>query len=246
MQHESKREKNRRDLIEDLKSSIDKIGRLYPILEDFYGNVIDGQHRLEADEKWPKMRLNSVRTEKDRILARLISNVCRRTVQAKEKRIMLSELGEILLEEGMQPGEISKAIVELTGMSYRWVMKYLPEKFKDYYQSERASLAARHAAQREWLKPLKPGDKLVEVTKYVNTKFALYMVNLCFHKKIERTAQLLNTTPDIFIQSVIEEKIKEIQSFYRMDIETLRRAPPRRKKMAMPRKYYQVSQAPSL
>lgn len=135
------------DLVENLKSSILKVGRLYPVLEDYYGNIIDGQHRLKADKGWPRIRLENVKTERDRIIVRLISNACRRSVSAKEKTEMLDKLGEIMLEEGVKPGEISKKIAEETGMSYRWVMKYLPEKYKDKSQSEKASSAARCAAR---------------------------------------------------------------------------------------------------
>jgi len=42
-------------------------------------------------------------------------------------------------------------------MSYRWVMKYLPGRFKDDSQSARASSAARRAAKvRKLLEFLKP------------------------------------------------------------------------------------------
>ena len=50
-------------VISGLKASSERVGRLYPILLDKHGNVIDGRHRLEADEKWPKIRLENVETE---------------------------------------------------------------------------------------------------------------------------------------------------------------------------------------
>ena len=50
-------------VVSDLKASSERVGRLYPILLDKHGNVIDGMHRLAADESWPKMRLENVETE---------------------------------------------------------------------------------------------------------------------------------------------------------------------------------------
>jgi hypothetical protein len=53
-----------------LKASSERVRRLYPILLDRHGNVIDGRHRLAADENWPKMRLEHVKTEEDMLVAR--------------------------------------------------------------------------------------------------------------------------------------------------------------------------------
>ena len=68
---------SRRRVILDLKALSKHVGKLYPILLDRHGNVIDGRHRLAADESWPKIRLEHIETEEDRLLARLITNVCR-------------------------------------------------------------------------------------------------------------------------------------------------------------------------
>ena len=129
-----------------LKSSAERIGQLYPILVDYHGNIIDEEHRFGVDEKWRTVRLEHIRTEKDRLVARVVSNTVRRSVPSKEKTELLKRLGEIYLNEGVKPGKIAYKIAEETGMSYRWVMKYLPDRFKDSAQSERASSAARCAA----------------------------------------------------------------------------------------------------
>lgn len=120
-----------KSVISDLKASSERVGRLYPILLNKHGNVIDGRHRLEADENWPKIRLENVETEEQRLVARLISNVCRRQVPAAEKSEILEKLGEIYLSQGVKPGKIAYKIAVTTGMSYRWVMKYLPDKPKE-------------------------------------------------------------------------------------------------------------------
>jgi hypothetical protein len=44
----------------------------------------------------------------------------------------LQELGELHVKAGVKPGaELASKISEETGMSYRWVMKYLPDNFKE-------------------------------------------------------------------------------------------------------------------
>lgn len=116
--------------ISDLRLSSQRVGRLYPVLLDKEGNMIDGQHRLAADADWPKIRLDYITSERERLLARLISNVCRRTVPPEEKSEMLERLGRIYLGQGERPGKLAYRIAVETGMSYRWVMKYLPNDMK--------------------------------------------------------------------------------------------------------------------
>jgi ParB-like chromosome segregation protein Spo0J len=116
--------------VSDLKHSSERVGRLYPVLLDKQGNIIDGRHRLAADTDWPAIRLDHISSEKERLLARLVSNVYRRTVSASEKRETLERLGRIYIEEGEKQGKLAHRIAEDTGMSYRWVMKYLPEHLK--------------------------------------------------------------------------------------------------------------------
>jgi len=64
-------------------------------------------------------------------------NTVRRSVPRREKTELLAKLGEIYVNEGVEPGKIAYEIAEETGMSHRWVVKYLPNKFKDSPQSER-------------------------------------------------------------------------------------------------------------
>jgi ParB-like chromosome segregation protein Spo0J len=60
-------------IISYLKFSSKNVGRLYPVLIDKQGNVIDGMHRLKADKNWPKIKLENVETEEQRLITRLIS-----------------------------------------------------------------------------------------------------------------------------------------------------------------------------
>jgi len=114
----------------DLKISSNRIGELYPVLLDHYGNVIDGKHRLAADPNWPKVKLGRIKSKEQRLIARLTGNVCRREVSAREKKEMLRDLGSIYSQRGIGLERLSRKISEETGMSYSWVMKYLPNEYK--------------------------------------------------------------------------------------------------------------------
>jgi len=215
--------KDEEELIESLRRSRGKVGPLIPIFEDAHGEIIDGFHRLEADENWPRVRLEHVKTRKDRIIARIACNIIRKE-SAREKTKLLEEFGEILLEEGVQPGEISKRIAEETGMSYRWVMKYLPDRFKDEVKSENAS-AARRAATRvrkllDFLKP--PPKKLVTVNRYGNSDRLHVIFERPLYEGLTELLENLNTTLDAFLQNVIERHMRELRSLKEEEVEMLR------------------------
>jgi hypothetical protein len=59
-------------MIIGLRFSGERVGQLYPVLLDKHGNVVDGLHRLKADPNWPKMRLGSIGSDEQRLVARLI------------------------------------------------------------------------------------------------------------------------------------------------------------------------------
>ena len=82
-----------------LEQGNERIGQLYPILVDYHGNIIDGEHRFSVDKKWRTVRLEHIKTEEDRLVARIVSNTVRRSVPSKEKTELLKRLGEIYLNE---------------------------------------------------------------------------------------------------------------------------------------------------
>ena len=210
------------DIVTYLKVSSKRAGRLYPVLLDRHGNVIDGMHRLTADKKWPKITIENIETEEQRLIARIISNVFRRHIPAKEKREMLGRLGEIYQKEGVEQGKIAYKIAEKTGMSYRWVMKYLPSSFKDEVQSERrAGLVARRATgkdtkQREGPKEIvelmePPKEKILTIQKYANTHFVNVIVEKPFYTQLERMAEKLGTTPEVLLSNILLKGLKELE-----------------------------------
>ena len=116
----------------ELESSVKKVGRLVPIIKDAHGNIIDGFHRQKVDPQWSEefsIKLDHIHDPIQLLLARMNVNVCRRMVDAEEKTEWLRSLVELT-------GWDAKRIAEESGMSYSWVLKYLPEEFKDKAKAE--------------------------------------------------------------------------------------------------------------
>ena len=113
----------------NLEASLDAVGYLYPTIVDKHDRIIDGEHRLKVDPKWPCFRLSHIESMTEYLMARIIANMHRRQPGAEEKTRLLSELAQ---ETGWSPDEIAKRI----GMSYRWVTKYLPVGYKDEEASD--------------------------------------------------------------------------------------------------------------
>ena len=77
------------------------------------------------------MRLEHIKKDEDRLVARIISNNFRRRAPRKGKEKMLGSQGQIFLIEGIEPRKIAYRIAEETGMGYQRVTKYLPERCRD-------------------------------------------------------------------------------------------------------------------
>jgi len=106
-----------------LRPTYEKLGALLPVLRAPDGDVIDGIHRLKVDPAWYQQILTGINDPVKKAMARLVINVVRRQVPAEEKRQMLSEIAKLT---GWSPQQIAESL----GMSYTWVMKYLPDEFK--------------------------------------------------------------------------------------------------------------------
>jgi len=106
-----------------LKKSSEKLGKLYPVLKDSKGNIIDGRHRKEVDPHWPSLTCHDIDSPIKLHLARLTANFCRRTVPKEE----LEENIGFLIGAGLKPEKIA----EETGISLRTVYNYMPQVLKD-------------------------------------------------------------------------------------------------------------------
>jgi peptide/nickel transport system substrate-binding protein len=197
-----KRVKERATPSRELKSSAKKIGQLYPVLLDRHGNIIDGRHRLNANKNWKRLKLNCISTEEDLLVARLVSNTIRRKVTKKEKTEALRQLGHLYIEQGIKPGEIANKIAEKTGMSYRWVTKYLPNQFKDESHVKRAKLAARCAAGNKNIM-IDPPPGLLSIKFYSNADLVSVVISKSFYKRINNVAKRLKTSPNKLIYNAL-------------------------------------------
>lgn len=212
--------------VSGLKHSSEKIGRLYPVLLDKGGNIIDGKHRLVADADWPTIRLEHIASEKDRLLAKLVSNVCRRTVSSGEKRQILESLGKIYIEEGERLGRLAYRIAEETGMTYRWVMKYLPEHMKsrpglggpahrfefDKRQEKIGICQVERHSTRDFTSFLSDSQQRVVVLKtYVNANFVNLTVEKKFYQRFEKLASKLGIAPETMINNTMVMALKAVE-----------------------------------
>ena len=205
-------------MVSDLKVSAAVLGKLYPVLIDKHGRVIDGKHRLKADPNWFKVEVPGVESEEHLLLLRLVSNVCRRNVPSSEKTEMLDELGQLYLEEGVSHNELVKKIVQKTGMSYRWVMNYASDELKvrpgfGGPKSQKSicedKIAGHTTIEDELLSA--PSERVAKLLSYSNTNFATILVEKQFYLKLEEAAHRLGISVDIVINNAL------ILTFQRMN-----------------------------
>lgn len=107
----------------DIEKTLNQVGILYPVIADAKGRIIDGYHRLAVDPEWPVYKLLNIKTDEQYALAKLIANLHRRKMKEEEKSEKLAEIAELT---GWSPNTIAEKV----GMSYSWVVKYLPNKYK--------------------------------------------------------------------------------------------------------------------
>lgn len=198
------------EIISDLKRSALVVGRLYPVLVDKNGIVIDGLHRLKADPSWFKVKVPFVESEEQRLLARLITNICRRNVPSEEKTEMLNELGQIYLEQGVPRRELIRKLVEKTGLSYRWVMKYASNELKlrpglggPRRGKQGPEFAVARRATPEDNLFLEHSERVVKLVSYSNTSFATMLVEKRFFLRLKQAANDLGVDVDVIINNAL-------------------------------------------
>jgi ParB-like chromosome segregation protein Spo0J len=126
--------------IKGLRGSSKKIGRLYPVLVDPAGNVIDGFHRLKADPDWPKFMVDGITDPLQLARGRLIANE-RRNVSPEEKGRLLREIYAYTKWTAKQMGED-------LGWDISTVYKYLPDDLKDRIKAAAGALGGSDSALR--------------------------------------------------------------------------------------------------
>ena len=208
----------------ELRSSSKRVGKLYPILVDKHGNIIDGEHRFAVDRNWPRLTLDHIESEEQRLMAKLVSNVCRRKVSKGEKSRLLKELGTVYLKEGIKPGKIPQKLATETGMSYRWVMKYLPDDLKTRpgiggpnSRSNSGNLeklqngVAHHATELDHLLLEDPRERILTIKDYANTDFVHVVLEKEFFMKVERLAADIGVGADALIGSILFSTVRKLE-----------------------------------
>jgi len=117
--------------------------------------------------------------------------------------------------------------MEKTGMSYRWVMKYLPDKFKEraglggpskalkldksQEKSQKSKVVRCATEEEELLLTAPPEKKVLEVREYANTHFVNVMVEKPFYMKLKEVSEKLGTTPDVLINNALLLIVKKLE-----------------------------------
>ena len=186
----------------ELKDSSERIGQLYPVLIDVNGRVIDGEHRLRANKHWRCETVASIKTEKELLTARLACNTVRRKVSAAETSEILTRLANIFVNEGTPIGKVTYKLANHTGMSYRWVAKYLPDEFKDKVQAEKRKNSVPQKAKKNLLLFDIPENEL-RLKLYSNTNFVSFSIEKPLFEKLKKKAMKLKTTPRTLLYNAI-------------------------------------------
>jgi len=198
--------------IKELKNSSDRVGQLYPILIDHFGQIIDGEHRSKANPNWRRVKLDHIKTEKDLFIARIACNTIRRNATSREKTELLEKLGQICINEGTPIGKVVYELMYQTGMSYRWVAKYLPKRFKDnkraHQRARKKRFVACHATNSFVLDDL-PKDAL-RLCTYRNTNFVNFVMKKSLFNELEKKAKKL----EMPVTNLLFNAIMQILNFY--------------------------------
>jgi len=122
--------------IEQLKASKRIVGEISPMIIDWDGEILSGQHRSRAGwvratrvdtrklaEKWGVTPLMA----KDMI--RLHTNVQRRPSK-KETQFLVRRMALCLKEMGVPEGQIAKELTKYVPYTLKYILELLPEKYK--------------------------------------------------------------------------------------------------------------------
>jgi hypothetical protein len=135
----------------DVEKSI-KIGELYPVLKDKFGNIIDGNHRLKVDPNWKTQVIPEIDTPEKLVISKMHANWNRRQLTYQEKEEWINTLAEIYQKEGYKAlitsNEIVTKIKEATGLSQPTINKYLHNEFKVFTDKDRIRKPEISASER--------------------------------------------------------------------------------------------------
>lgn len=120
------------EIVEQLKNSRRALGEFYPILIDYDGEILAGNHRSKAG--WKKVqRIDSrevarklnVSVDLAKLLIKMHTNVQRR-VRMEETQLLLLKCAEELEKMGVPKERICAKLAELTPYSQFYISHLLP------------------------------------------------------------------------------------------------------------------------
>jgi len=144
-----------------------ELGPVNKVVRDAHGKVVDGFHRLKVNPKWPSEKNMRIKTESQRILARLISHNARRDITVEERQSDLEALAKALEREGHPKHKISSIISKTAPFDDAYIRHLLgPEwKQKKGFALQREKEAYVHEARKrleEAKEGLEVGKRLIE------------------------------------------------------------------------------------
>ena len=190
----------------NLRKSTVKVGELYPVLKSKTGEIIDGFHRKNAKAGWREEVREDLDTPEKILLARLIANKFRRTVEASEVKGWINDLAEMAVNDyGIKPGEISGWVSSETGYSERQVRFYLDDKYKEM---KFASAIPKEAEATATSVELDTVDALGS-KKYEELRKSLKQ-DPDFQREVLEEIQRPKTSPDALRDEGIKEVAREL------------------------------------
>ena len=167
-----------------LKRSEGIVGKIYPVIRDGNGKIIDGFHRIEVDPHWESITLKEVKTIEDRLIVGLHANLGRRSVRREEKRKTINALAKIYWDQGLRP-KVSRIIIDKTGRKKNINENQINQKLNEVLKG----VIGPTTISRLLLPRFKDNVK-AEVQKRVSRERqdntpALMLIQDCFGKQIE-------------------------------------------------------------
>jgi very-short-patch-repair endonuclease len=183
------------DLSKSLKG---KYGQVVPAVADANGNIFDGIHRQkELGQNLWTVKNDKIKTEVDRVFARMIANRVRREYEAEE----LERDIRFLHGMGFSIGQMS----EITGISERTLYRYQPQDLK---KPESEKISETMKAESDVVRNQLPTGSSSLTTQETTVK-PVHLTVVC--EKCHRTIPLIKTR--IFkLQRICKDCLAQIQA----------------------------------
>ncbi len=132
--------------VNSLKKSIEKVGELYPVLENQNGKILDGDHRVQSNPKHQR-KLVQTKNRAEEIMVRLHAHH-RRIVPQEETRALLVELAQEIEKEGFPKERVTAELYDRVPFSPGYVRRLLPEEYKQPEKVQAGKVAAELVTQK--------------------------------------------------------------------------------------------------